>query len=152
MRNLLVALGRLRDFLSALTVSSIYETRPELYEEQPSFLNACCTGATVLTPLQVLSELQDIERACGRSREGPRFGPRVLDLDLLLYGEEVIRSPQLVVPHPRMRQRSFVMVPLAEIAPGRVIPASHGDREETVAEVVSRLDTTGVRFFADVAC
>ena len=149
MRNLNFAIDRLRDHLHPLTVSPVFETLPELYTDQPSFLNACCIGYTVLTPRQLLSALQDAERIAGRTRSGPRFGPRELDLDLLLFGDQVIETPQLVVPHPRLRERAFVVVPLAEIAPAWEIPASRGDPSETVQEVLSRLDTTGVSLFAE---
>ena len=131
--------------LEELQVSSVYETAPELVEDQPLFLNACCTGRTRLTPRQLLSQLQDAERAAGRDRSGPRYGPRTLDLDLLLYGAEVIEDSDLVVPHSRLRERGFVAVPLAEIAAEWIVPASQGAPAETVASLADRVDTGGMR-------
>jgi 2-amino-4-hydroxy-6-hydroxymethyldihydropteridine diphosphokinase len=85
----------------------------------------------------------DLERSTGRER-GRRFGPRVLDLDLLLYGNLVEESSGLVVPHPRMRERAFVIVPLAEIAADWVVPATGVAPDEPVGSILARLDTTGV--------
>ena len=131
--------------LEELQVSSVYETAPELLEDQALFLNACCTGRTRLTPRQLLSQLQDAERAAGRDRSGPRYGPRTLDLDLLLYGDEVIGAPDLVVPHGRLRERGFVLVPLAEIAAEWIVPASQGQPAERVDSLADRVDTGGIR-------
>ncbi len=131
--------------LERLRVSAVYETAPELLEDQPMYLNACCTGRTLLTPHQLLSQLQDAERAAGRDRSGPRYGPRTLDLDLLLYGDEVIQDPDLAVPHARLRERGFVLVPLAEIAADWIVPASQGAAAETVASLASRMATQGIR-------
>ena len=117
--NLRCGLRAVAAHAEGLTVSSVYETTPVDYQEQPTFLNACCVGWTRLTPHQMLSQLQDAERAAGRGRGGPRFGPRELDLDLLLYGDLKLETEHLVLPHPRMRERAFVLVPLAEIAPDR---------------------------------
>ncbi len=135
----------LRRQLDALRVSGLYETEPLHYEQQPQFLNACCTGRTRLTPRQMLSQLQDAERAAGRDRSGPRFGPRTLDLDLLLYGDSAIESPDLVIPHPRLRERGFVLVPLNEIAPDWIVPASRGEPAATVADLAVMVGTDGVR-------
>ena len=135
------ALGR---ELEQLSVSAVYETAPELLEDQPMYLNACCTGRTRLTPHQLLSQLQDAERAAGRDRSGPRFGPRTLDLDLLLYGDQVIEDLDLVVPHAWLRERGFVLVPLAEIAADWIVPSSRGEQAATVASLASKVDTTGV--------
>jgi 2-amino-4-hydroxy-6-hydroxymethyldihydropteridine diphosphokinase len=131
--------------LEELQVSSVYETAPQLLEDQPLFLNACCTGRTRLTPRQLLSQLQDAERAAGRDRSGPRYGPRTLDLDLLLYGDEVIDSMELAVPHARLRERGFVLVPLAEIAAEWIVPASQGQSAERVDSLADRVDTGGIR-------
>lgn len=131
--------------LEELRVSALYETTPELLEDQPLFLNACCTGRTRLTPRQLLSQLQDAERAAGRDRSGPRYGPRTLDLDLLLYGDQVIEDPDLVVPHSRLRERGFVLVPLAEIAAEWIVPASHGMPADSVGSLAERVGMDGIR-------
>ena len=131
--------------LEELQVSALYETTPDLLEDQPLFLNACCTGRTRLTPRQLLSQLQDAERAAGRDRSGPRYGPRTLDLDLLLYGDQVIEDPDLVVPHSRLRERGFVLVPLAEIAAEWIVPASHGMLADSVGSLAERVGMDGIR-------
>jgi 2-amino-4-hydroxy-6-hydroxymethyldihydropteridine diphosphokinase len=143
--NLSFGLRRIKLSAEDVRVSPLYETRPLELEDQPDFLNACCIGRTRLTARQLLSQLQDAERAAGRRRSTLRYGPRRLDLDLLLYDEEVILTPELEVPHPRMRERAFVIVPLADIALDWVVPASRGNRETTVGEILRDMDTEGVR-------
>ena len=135
----------MRRDLEDLRLSALYETAPLLLEDQPMYVNACCTGLTRLKPRQLLSQLQDAERAAGRDRSGPRYGPRTLDLDLLLYGDEVIEDPDLAVPHARLRERGFVLVPLAEIAADWIVPASHGAAAETVASLATGVAAEGIR-------
>ena len=135
----------LRRELAQLRASALYETAPVLLEDQPLFLNACCTGRTRLTPHQLLSQLQDAERAARRDRTGPRYGPRTLDLDLLLYGDEVIEDSDLVVPHPHLRERGFVLVPLAEIAADWIVPPSRGAEAESVGSLEGKVGTDGIR-------
>lgn len=137
--------ARLRGLLEDARWSSIHETVPELVEDQPPYLNACCVGRTRLTPQQLLSELQDAERRAGRKREGPRFGARTLDLDLLLYGEQSLETEMLTVPHARMRERAFVLVPLEEIAPDWRVPAGPGGDSTTVRELAEGVDRAGVQ-------
>lgn len=118
------ALGRLGKILA---VSSVYETAPVGLEEQPAFLNAAVQLSTMLAPEALLLELLAIERSQGRDRsqaidasllrETLRGGPRTLDLDLLLYEDRILATPQLILPHPALHQRRFVLAPLAEIAP-----------------------------------
>jgi 2-amino-4-hydroxy-6-hydroxymethyldihydropteridine diphosphokinase len=103
-------------------ISSVRETDPEGYLDQPRFLNAALEAETELSADALLARLLEIERALGRTREGPRFGPRKIDLDLLLYGNEEIDEPGLRVPHPRLRERRFVLEPLSELDPGLVVP------------------------------
>ena len=143
LENLRFGLSRLRLILQDIRVSSIYETEPSHDPDQPMFLNACLTGRTRLTALQLLSELQDAERAAGRRPAPRRWGPRTLDLDVLLYGVEVVREPRLVIPHPRLPERAFVLIPLAEIAPDWVVPGSTGDADR-VATLAARIDRSGV--------
>ena len=100
------------------TVSSLYQTSP-MNSSGPDYVNAVAEFTTALAASELLRHLQAIERRAGRERPYPN-APRTLDLDLLLYGSARIDSPALSVPHPRMRQRAFVLVPLAEIAPGKV--------------------------------
>jgi 2-amino-4-hydroxy-6-hydroxymethyldihydropteridine diphosphokinase len=103
-------------------VSSIRETEPVGLLDQPPFLNAAVAIDTELGPRALLDLLLSIERELGRTREGPRFGPRVVDLDLLLYGDEVVDEPGLTVPHPRLHERRFALEPLAELDPDLVVP------------------------------
>ena len=104
--------------------SSLYRTAPIGLADQPEFVNAVALLDTALVPRELLDALLEIERAAGRERSFPN-APRLLDLDLLLYGERRIDTPGLVVPHPRMHERAFVLAPLVEIAPDAVIPG-HG--------------------------
>ena len=105
-----------------VAVSSFRETDPVGYLDQPRFLNAAAALETELEPRALLERLLEVERELGRTRDGPRFGPRTIDLDLLLYGDRVIDEPGLVVPHPRLAERRFVLEPLAELDPDLVVP------------------------------
>jgi len=96
--------------------SSLYETEPVELEDQPWFLNQVVAGRTSLPPRALLAACKRIEQAAGR-REAVRFGPRVLDIDVILYKGMVVHEPELVIPHPRMLNRRFVLIPLLEIAP-----------------------------------
>lgn len=124
LRTAIAAIGRIAD-TRVLAVSSFYRTAPVGYLEQPEFVNAAVTVETTLAPRALLDALQAIEAAAGRER---RFkdAPRTLDLDILLYGDERIDTPALNVPHPRLHERAFVLVPLAELAPQLMIPGLGG--------------------------
>lgn len=102
--------------------SSLYRTPPMGPQDQPDYINAVVGFQTEQSPLTLLAALQDQEQQQGRVREGERWGPRTLDLDLLLYGDETLDLPSLVVPHPGLTQRDFVLVPLYEIAPDLQLP------------------------------
>lgn len=108
--------------LQVSKVSSFYETEPVDYLAQPWFLNCAVEAETALDPLALLRELRGIEAALGSKKEFAK-GPRVLDIDILLYGDQTIDTPELRVPHPRMLARKFVLAPLAEIAPRLSHPA-----------------------------
>ncbi len=105
-----------------IVVSSLYRTKPLEPKDQPDFINAVCALETRLAPLELLGRLQQLEAQQGRVRGPERWGPRIIDLDILLYGEESIKEPELQVPHPSLRERSFVIVPLSEIAPDLILP------------------------------
>ena len=110
--------------IDAARLSQLRETEPWGYEDQPRFLNAVAELETPLEARALLEALLEVERRLGRERTGPRFGPRTIDLDLLLYGDAVIDEPGLTVPHPRLRERLFVLEPLAELAPALKIPGN----------------------------
>jgi 2-amino-4-hydroxy-6-hydroxymethyldihydropteridine diphosphokinase len=116
------AVARLAGFLDDLRISTYLETTPvEISGEQPDFLNAAATGTTALPPHALLAALLAVESEQGRERPF-RHAPRTLDLDLVLFGDRIIDEPGLIVPHPRFRDRVFVLQPLAEIAPDFVDP------------------------------
>jgi 2-amino-4-hydroxy-6-hydroxymethyldihydropteridine diphosphokinase len=109
-------------------VSALLETEPVDYLDQPRFLNGAVALETTLAPRELLDALLAVERSLGRTRGGPRFGPRTIDLDLLLYGEESVDAQGLTVPHPRLHERAFALEPLAELDPDLVVPG-HGPLE-----------------------
>jgi 2-amino-4-hydroxy-6-hydroxymethyldihydropteridine diphosphokinase len=108
--------------IDVTVVSTVRETDPLGIVDQPRFLNAVARVETDLGPRRLLDRLLATERALGRRRDGPRFGPRTIDLDLLLYGDEEIDEPGLTVPHPRLAERLFVVEPLHELNPSLVVP------------------------------
>lgn len=120
--------------------SSLYRTPAWGNEAQPPFINAAVTLATTLAPLELLDQLLAIEQRFGRVRlPGERWGPRTLDLDLLLYADQVIDLPRLTVPHPYLHERAFALLPLAEVAPEAMIPG-HG----TVRALLDGIQTCAI--------
>jgi 2-amino-4-hydroxy-6-hydroxymethyldihydropteridine diphosphokinase len=103
-------------------VSKFYETEPVDYVDQDWFVNAVLRIETALAPLQLLNTLKDIEKTAGRSESALRFGPRILDLDILLFNDRVMKTDRLVIPHPRMHERRFVLKPICDIDPSVVHP------------------------------
>lgn len=116
--------------IEVTAVSSYYETAPVGYIQQPDFLNAVVELDTVLSAPELLEKCGEVEKVLKRERL-IRWGPRTIDLDLLLYGDSIIDTEQLTVPHPRMHEREFVLKPLSEIAPSAVHPILH----KTIAEI-----------------
>ncbi len=137
----LSALARLPESTLVRT-SSFYQSPPWGIDAQPPFVNAVAELATSLSPDQLLASLLAIEQAAGRERT-LRWGPRVLDLDLLLFGDLVIDRPGLRIPHPHLHQRAFVLLPLAEIAPDFFVPGLG-----SVTELLRAVDCAGVTAIA----
>jgi 2-amino-4-hydroxy-6-hydroxymethyldihydropteridine diphosphokinase len=136
-RSALSELARLPN-TSLVRASSLYRNPPAGGMDQPEYVNAVAQVETRMGPHELLDGLLGIERAHGRVREYPN-APRTLDLDIALYGDRVVDEPGLVVPHPRMLQRAFVLVPLAEIAPDARVPG-HG----RVADLAASLDASAL--------
>ena len=132
--SLRTAVERLRDAVAVERMSSVYETEPAYLLDQPHFLNMALRGRTTLDPHALLAFLKRIEHDMGRAA-GPRYGPRTIDLDILLYDSLALATAQLTLPHPRMAERPFVLAPLAEIAP-ELVPPGWNRSIGAVAEVV----------------
>jgi len=127
------------DVVRLLARSSDYRTPPWGIEDQPPFINLCIVVVTSLAPHDLLARALRVERAFGRDRAGERrWGPRPLDIDLVAYDDVTLEGPDLVLPHPRLFERAFVLVPLAEIAPERRIAGIR------IADALARLDTAGI--------
>lgn len=131
--NLVQALNLLGQQATIEQVSSIYETEPLGFAEQPWFLNAACCVSTALNPLALLSFVKEIEGKLGRSPSFPN-APRTIDIDILLYGDQVIQSGALTIPHPQLGERAFVLIPLAEIASEVV----HRTMGKTIKELLAQ--------------
>lgn len=134
-KNIRTALEKMKEKgIELLRVSSVLETEPYGYTDQPKFLNAVCLVETNLTPDQLLDVLLEIEKEMGRVRER-KWGPRIIDLDIIFYEDLVLESERLIVPHPDMHNRWFVLAPLAEICPDYV----HPKLKKTVRELLQEL-------------
>ena len=116
-------------------VSAFRETAPVGFTDQPDFLNGAVALDTELAPRALLQRLLEVERGLGRTRTAPRFGPRTIDLDLLLYGDVELDEPGLTVPHPRLQERRFALEPLVELEPALVVPG-----RGSVADLLAKLE------------
>jgi 2-amino-4-hydroxy-6-hydroxymethyldihydropteridine diphosphokinase len=138
--NLRLALARLQTLARLEEVSSLYETQPQGVTDQPLFLNAVCRVTTGLEPPALLRFLKNVEWEIGRRSGGQTWGPRPIDLDILLYDDRVVDTPELKVPHPRLPERAFVLVPLCELAP----ELRHPQLGKTVKELLTSVGEKGV--------
>jgi len=127
------------DGIEVRRVSGFYRTPPWGDEQQDDFVNAVAQIETRLEPETLLKTLQSVEREMGRQRNGRRWGPRIIDIDLLLYGDLQYRSGTLELPHPRMHERAFVLVPLCELDAGLIIPA-----RGSAGDLLQTLDRSGI--------
>lgn len=133
--------------IRVLRESAIYETAPVDFLDQDWFLNSIVEAETSLSPQQLISALQEIERSHGGAKRVPK-GPRALDIDILFYGSETIRQPGLEIPHPRLQSRRFVLVPLAALAPALI----HSVLHVTIAELLAATsDRSEVRLWRGAA-
>uniref|UniRef100_A0A7C5VMD1 Holo-[acyl-carrier-protein] synthase n=1 Tax=Fervidobacterium thailandense TaxID=1008305 RepID=A0A7C5VMD1_9BACT len=149
--NLRSALGEISEFCNILNVTKVYESKPYGKTDQPDFLNCVVEVDTDLPPLELLKVLLDVERSMGRIRT-EKWGPRVIDLDILFYGNLVIRTPELVVPHYDFENRIFFVLPMRELNAHLVHPALKASMERLYQELLSRTfgEDVGIEVYGDV--
>lgn len=145
-QNLAKALKLMSPQVKVMKLSSIYETEPVGYTDQPLFYNAVCQVSTALSPRELLHLAKEIEQRLGRRASFPN-APRPIDIDILFYDDKITRSKELIIPHPRLVERAFVLVPLAEIAPNLV----HPEKGQTIKELLNKLEpVAGVQKLSEI--
>jgi 2-amino-4-hydroxy-6-hydroxymethyldihydropteridine diphosphokinase len=137
--NLRRAIALLREHVTVTAISPVYATEPWGDQNQPPFLNICVAASTTLPPHGVLRLIKSIEKEMGR-QPTHRWGPRLIDIDIIFYDDLVLQDEQLVIPHPRLAERAFVLAPLADLIPD----FRHPQTGETVQELLERVGATGV--------
>ena len=137
--NLTETLQHLKTAVQLTQISSCYDTTPWGVVDQPRFLNLVCGGQTTLTAQELLTFTKRIEARLGR-RDGLRYGPRVIDIDILLYDDLILHEEKLTIPHPRLPERAFVLQPFADIAPEVVHPLT----QQTIAAMLKTVDKDGI--------
>ena len=142
--NLNAAIESLPPDVNVLAESHIYETPPWGYEDQPAFLNMVVKAETDLEPEPLLQYLKQLEVELGRESNF-RWGPRLIDLDILFYDDQIIDTPPLVIPHPRLHERGFVLVPLMDVAPDIVHPVI----EKKISALLAEVDAQGIKCISD---
>jgi len=140
--NLRAVISALPPFVQLLACSPVYETEPWGFADQPAFLNQAIAGETSLPPEDLLLQLKILETLLGR-RSTFRYGPRQIDIDILFYDDLILETPALILPHPRLHERAFVLAPLADIAPDLL----HPRLGKSVRELLAEADRTGVELF-----
>jgi 2-amino-4-hydroxy-6-hydroxymethyldihydropteridine diphosphokinase len=141
--NLKQAIASLTPQLEVKAKSQVYETPPWGFEDQPKFLNQVVRAKTYLGPERLLQHLKRLELALGRKESFPN-GPRLIDLDILFYDDRIVNTPSLVIPHPRLQERGFVLLPLMDIDPELVHPVN----KKTVREMAAESNIEGIEKFA----
>jgi len=138
------ALQQLEPEITIITQSQIYETPPWGYTNQPAFLNQVILANTSLSAQDLLSRLKNIEQDMGR-KPNFRYGPRVIDLDILFFNDEVIQDDNLVIPHPELTNRTFVLIPMREIAPN----FEHPVQKKTIKELAEMVNSDDMQIFSE---
>jgi len=145
--NLEKALIELKEIVKTEKVSSLYESEPWGYKQQDNFYNVVVEADTNLTPQELLHSLKEIELKLGRQEESVRWGPRVIDLDILLYGRKIIDLPGLKIPHSEIKNRVFVLLPLLELNPELTDPLSRKKFSEIAASIKDNVRIKKIAFF-----
>ncbi|MEJ2262895.1 MAG: 2-amino-4-hydroxy-6-hydroxymethyldihydropteridine diphosphokinase [Anaerolineales bacterium] len=145
--NLEQAITAMPPEILPLECSPVYETPPWGYIDQPAFLNQVIEAETDLAPQSLLVTLKDLETSLGR-KPTFKYGPRVIDLDILFYNQVVLETAALTIPHPRIAERAFVLVPLADLAPN----LRHPSLRKTVRELLAAVDSSGVKWHSSGEC
>lgn len=141
--NLQAAIAGLAERLVITAVSPLYQTPPWGVTDQPDFLNLCLAAQTDLTPEELLTFVKNLEVEMGR-QPAERWGPRLIDIDILFYANQLVETEKMTIPHPRLAERAFVLWPLADIAPDFVHPVLG----ETIAKLAKKVGDEGIRPFA----